>query len=151
VAGTYKFALVNTSGGCSDTVSVEVKNCCSITALPVIVNPCNNNLTTTLSNDDYFSVKITATQQYGGKYEVVQGAMNGVGGTVLNVGGTTSGTAVTTGKFKADGVTSYTLTIRDLQSPTCFIELPVIAPVASCSSPVCPPTIICMPLNAVRN
>lgn len=79
------------------------------------------------ASDDFFTVTLTATATTGTSYEVAIGAgVDGTGGTVL--GAASFGAPVTlgdgnngaTGTFQADGMTVYSLTIRDPNDATCF-------------------------------
>ena len=94
---------------------------------------------------DYFTVSVTA-QAFGtatGNYEVV---LNGV--SVLNSGGTPYGQAVTVGGagvFRADGTTTYTLTLRDATTQTCLSQPFTTAATANCSTINCPNN-MCIPV-----
>lgn len=131
------------------TVSVSVASCvCQVSLNPVvpIQSACNSNNTFAEATDDYFTVTVNPTAVNGGasgKYEVV------VGGVVLNPGGTAYGTAATVGSpttFKADGSTTYLVTVRDLTSPTCLTTFTTKV-VQSCS--VCPPQ-LCIPITGLK-
>ncbi len=137
------------------TVSVSAANCvCSVALNPTVpVQVCNDNGTPGITTDDYFTVTVKATATNGGaagKYELVLGAnADGTGGTVLNPGGTAYGTAATVGTattFKSDGATTYLITVRDLNSPTCKTTFTTTV-VQPCST--CPPQ-ICIPLTGVK-
>lgn len=146
-------------GACADvlTVPVVVQNqptVCSIGLSPAPVqSACNDNGTPAVATDDYFTVTISATAVNGGasgRYEVVIGAnADGTGGTVLNAGGTAYGTAANVGTattFKADGTTTYVVTVRDLNSPTCKATFTTTV-VQSCSG--CPPQ-LCIPMAGLK-
>ena len=124
---------------------------CIIDAI-VSQTDCNNNGTSSTTTDDYFTVTVNSTAQNGGasnKYEVV---LNGT--TVINAGGTTYSTPVTlgasTGIFKADGLTTYSITVRDIDNNACLTKAFVTKPVQSCSMQVCPPNVICTPVTVQR-
>jgi len=125
------------------------------------IDPCNDNKTGDLKSDDFFTIQINASVSNGGssnKYEVVNGAdpSTGLGGNLLNSGGTTYGSPVTVGNtkiFKADGLTSYQLVVRDINNNNCY-QLIDIAPVAPCSlappkSPCYP--VPCVPIGVIKN
>jgi trimeric autotransporter adhesin len=123
---------------------------CSITAT-LMQNPCNNNGTTAITTDDYFTITVSAVLATNGgasgKYEVV------LNGTVLNTGGTTYGTPVTVGTattFTSNGATTYQLTVRDLDMPTCTTTVFTTTASAACSTIPCPPQ-ICLPVTVTRN
>ena len=75
--------------------------------------------------------------------------MNGT--TVLNTGGTAYGLPVTVGGagvFVANGTTTYTLTVRDLDNQTCVSTNFVTTATQNCST--CP-THICIPVMVTRS
>ncbi|MBK8722435.1 MAG: hypothetical protein IPL95_09250 [Saprospiraceae bacterium] len=111
--------------------------------------------------DDYFTIQINATVENGGssnKYEVVIGAdpMTGLGGNILNSSGTAYGSPATIGNtkiFKADGISTYQLVVRDINNNNCF-QLIDISSVPSCSdapakSPCYP--VPCVPIGMNKN
>ena len=125
------------------------------------IDQCNNNGTDNDVSDDYFTIQINATVTNGGttnKYEVVVGAdpLTGIGGNVLNSSGTNYGSPITVGNtkiFKADGLTSYQLIVRDINNNNC-LQVIDISPVASCSnappkSPCHP--VPCVPVGTIKN
>jgi hypothetical protein len=121
---------------------------CSIDAT-ISQSACNDNGTTSTPADDYFTVTVSAVSATNGgtsgKYEVLYGA------TVLNPGGTAYGTSVTVGAastFLADGVSTYSLVIRDLDIAGCEV-VKTTTPVASCSTVVCPPK-VCLPVQVTK-
>jgi trimeric autotransporter adhesin len=123
---------------------------CSITAT-FTQGACNNNGTTAISADDYFTVTVSnVTSTNGGtsgKYEVI------LNGNVLNIGGTAYGTPATVGgilDFKSDGATTYNLTVRDMDIPTCVTTVFTITASAACSTTPCKLD-ICLPVTVVRN
>ncbi|MBO0934205.1 SdrD B-like domain-containing protein [Fibrella aquatilis] len=158
--GLKTFTVTVTSGpGCftTATVSLSAISCvgCSISLNPAVPvqSACNDNGTPTVTTDDYFTVTVNAAAISGGasnKYELVLGANpDGTGGTVLNAGGTTYGTAATVGTaitFMANGSSTYLVTARDLDTPTCKTTFTTTA-VQSCSS--CPPQ-ICIPMTGLK-
>ncbi|MBO0937245.1 hypothetical protein J2I47_11875 [Fibrella sp. HMF5335] len=158
--GLKTFTVTVTSGpGCftTATVSLSATAClgCSISLNPAIPvqSACNDNGTATSAADDYFTVTVQATAVNGGasgKYEVVIGAnLDGTGGTVLNAGGTAYSTAATVGTattFMANGSSTYLVTVRDLDTPTCKTTFTTTA-VQSCS--VCPPQ-LCIPMTGLK-
>ena len=107
---------------------------------------CRDNQTNSVTTDDCYRPVLRATNTVPGaanRYEVVLNAnADGTGGTVLNAGGTLYGRSVTVGsagQFKADGITSYDLTIRDSDNPACRIgrATPPVVPCSSCAV-LCP-------------
>jgi len=126
---------------------------CSITAAASI-DPCNDNKTNDDKSDDFFTFQINATAINEGssnKFEVVIGAdlFTGVGGNVLNTGGTTYGTPITIGQnkiFVANNTTSYQLVIRDINNNNCFQKVEI-SPVAPCS--IAPPRTNCYPVPCI--
>ncbi len=152
-ATTYVFRIYAADSICYQDISVLLNpaNCpvCNINAVWTQQN-CNDNGTATLPTDDYFTITVNATAANGGssnKYEVL------LNGTVLNVGGTTYGTALTLGQngiFVADDVTIYTLLVRSLSRPSCVSNVFSTSPVANCSNNICVPT-LCAPIEAIRN
>ena len=149
------------------TITTNPKKCppstgseCSLLANATI-DPCNNNGTDDVATDDYFTIQVSATVTNGGssnKYEVVIGAdpLTGIGGNVLNSGGTNYGSPVTLGNtkiFKADGITSYQIIIRDINNNNCFQSINIL-PLAPCS--IAPPKspcypVPCVPINIKKN
>ncbi len=126
-----------------------------------VVDPCNNNGTNDDSTDDFFTIQVNASVVDGGstgKFEVVLGAdpLTGTGGNVLNSGGTNYGSPVTVGAskiFKADGTSSYSLLVRDIDNNGCF-QIITIDPLPSCStdpqkSPCAP--VPCVPIGLIKN
>ncbi|MEZ0540863.1 DUF7933 domain-containing protein [Fibrella arboris] len=156
IAGTYTLTVVADNrltgyGSCKDstTISLLVQGAavCSLSATPV-QSGCNDNGTIAITTDDYFTVTVSATAISGGaagKYEVVLNAnADGTGGTVLNAGGTAYGTAASVGAagtFKADGATTYLITVRDLNNPTCktTFTTTVVQSCSTCPLQLCPP------------
>ena len=124
---------------------------CNITAT-LTQGSCQNNNTTAITTDDYFSVVASAVSATNGgasgKYEVI---LNGT--TVLNVGGTAYGTSVTVGGagvFSSNGATTYQLKVRDLDITSCETTIFTTTAAAACSTIPCPAQ-ICMPVTVVRN
>jgi hypothetical protein len=152
-ATTYTFRIYGVDENCYKDITavLDPSVCppCSITAT-FTQSPCNSNNTSVITVDDYFTLTVsgvTATNGgTSGKYEVM------LNGTTLNSGGTAYGTSVTVGGilyFKSDNVTTYDLTVRDLDMPTCTATFKT-APSASCSAVDCKP-IICLPVTVTRN
>lgn len=125
------------------------------------IDPCNNNNTDDILIDDYFTIQINATASNGGtsnKYEVVFGAdpLTGIGGNVLNSGGTTYGSPITIGQnkiFEANGITAFQLIVRDINNNNCFQSIDI-QPVVPCS--IAPPKspchpVPCVPLEIIKN
>ncbi len=148
----YTIRIYGTDSTCYKDVTAILNptQCpCQITA-SWIQNACNNNGTQALSSDDYFTVTTAASSinsGSSGKYEVV---MNN---TVLNAGGTTYGQSVTVGGagiFNSDGNTVYQLTVRDLNNKLCVSTIFTTAASASCSTLGCPPNVICLPVQTLR-
>lgn len=115
-----------------------------------ISQTCFDNDTGGNTNDDYFSINITATNTNtagaSNQYEILYN------GAILATA--TYGTVVTlewldvaqTMRFLADGVSSYDLTIRDVDLNTCATEVTGIMQ-ANCS--VCP-ALICLPVKVTK-
>ncbi|MFZ1497290.1 MAG: SdrD B-like domain-containing protein [Saprospiraceae bacterium] len=136
--------LDNSGSGGSDT--------CAITITQNVQSTCNDNGTNSITSDDYFTITVNADgTTTGGSYEVVVGAAaDGTGGNILNSGGTLYGTPITvggTGIFNADGVSTYTITIRDSADDTCKATFTT-TPVSSCSSGC--PTAPCVELILMK-
>ena len=75
--------------------------------------------------------------------------VTGIGGNVLNSGGTLYGSPVTVGQnkqFKADGSSVYALIVRDIDTKSCFQQVNI-TPVAPCSA--LPPKSPCYPVPCV--
>jgi uncharacterized repeat protein (TIGR01451 family) len=153
VPTTYTFRIYTADSVCYKdfTVVLSPSGCpqCSIIGT-FTQNACDNNGTTAINTDDYFTVTISSVSSVNGgtngKYEVV---LNGI---VLNAGGTAYGTSVTVGTtttFKSDGATTYQLVIRDLDIPTCVTTVFTTTASSSCSTITCPPT-VCAPVTVVR-
>jgi uncharacterized repeat protein (TIGR01451 family) len=155
-----------TAGGYSYTVTVTNSNgtgICTATAttsLTVSTTPpsctmdatvtqsaCNNNGTpTTIPKtiaDDYFDITVAISNGTGNFEVVLNGIVIGSGayGTSIVISGVGS-------RFKADGTSTYTLTIRDQANPTCKIDKTTTA-VAHCST-ACPPQ-LCPIIVGVKN
>lgn len=154
VSTTYTFRIWGTDTTCYNdtTVILTPSVCppCSITAT-FTQGACNNNGSTAISADDYFTVAVSGVSSTNGgtsgKYEVV------LNGTVLNTGGTAYGTSVTVGSildFKSDGATTYNLTVRDFDIPTCVTTVFTTIPSAACSTIPCKP-VICVPVTVTKN
>ena len=153
-AGSYEVKIiVDDMQACSDSLDpaiLEILPACAVTPTWT-QNVCNNNSTTSITTDDYFTVNVSATAVSGGatgKYEII---LNGT--TVLNTGGTTYGTSVTVGGagvFAADGSTTYNLTVRDIDNPTCVSSVYTTTAIQNCSTPPCPTT-ICIPVIVTRS
>jgi hypothetical protein len=153
VSTTYTFRIWGADTTCYNdtTVVLNPKVCstCSITAT-FTQSPCNNNGTTAITADDYFTVTVSGVSSTNGgassKYQVI------LNGTVLNTGGTAYGTSVTVGgilDFKSDGTTTYNLTVRDLDIPTCVTPVFTTATLSPCSTIGCKP-VICIPVTVTR-
>ena len=134
---------------------------CSIVA-SATTDACNDNGTGNLAIDDYFTIQVNATASNAGsstKYEVVLGAdpSTGLGGNVLNSGGTMYGSPVTVGQnkqFKADGSGTYTLIVRDLDLKSCLqviniTAVPACSPSPPNTSPCAP--VPCVPIELQKN
>ena len=149
------------------TVTTVPKKCpgtgneCTLLA-NAVQDPCNNNGTDDVKSDDYFTIQINASVSFGGssdRFEVVIGAdpLTGLGGNVLNSGGTPYGSPVNVGNtkiFKADGVSSYELLVRDLNNNSCF-QVIYITPVDPCSDAPIPKSpcfpVPCVPIDLKKN
>jgi SdrD B-like domain/Ig-like domain CHU_C associated/PKD-like domain len=153
ITTTYTFRIYGVDTTCYEDMTAvltpSVCPPCSISAT-FTQGACNNNGTTAISTDDYFTVTVSGVSSTNGgtsgKYEVI------LNGNVLNIGGTTYGTSVTVGgilDFKSDGATTYNLTVRDLDIPTCTTTVFTTAASASCSTIGCKP-IICLPVTITK-
>ena len=104
---------------------------------------------------------MNANATFGGssnKFEVVNGAdiTTGMGGNVLNSGGTDYGSMAILGLnkiFKADGTTTYTVLIRDLNNQSCFQVVDFQAVKACSSNPETNPCfpVPCVPIGLQKN
>jgi uncharacterized repeat protein (TIGR01451 family) len=143
-AGTYTYT-VTASHSANATCTATATGTLSVTVVPgctmsatVAQSACNNNGTpTTIPKaiaDDYFNVTITATNGAStGTFQVVL-AGNVVGSGTYGTSTTVSGVG---GLLKANGTSTYTLTIRDMSDNTCSTNKTTTA-VAHCST-ACPP------------
>lgn len=130
------------------TVTYNAPGSCScVVSATLTTGGCQDNQTSSITTDDYYRPVLRATNTVPGaanRYEVVLNAnADGTGGTVLNAGGTLYGQSVTVGsagQFKADGITSYDLTIRDGDNPACRVVrgTPPVVPCSSCAAVLCP-------------
>jgi SprB repeat len=151
-ATTYTFRIYGSDTSCYKDVTTVLNPSvcppCSIIAT-FTQSACNNNGTTAITTDDFFTVTISnVTATNGGttgKYEVMYN------GTTLNTGGTPYGTSVMVGGilyFKSDNSTTYTLTVKDSDIPTCTATFTT-APSAPCSVVGCKP-VICLPVTVTK-
>lgn len=112
-----------------DAVSyTAVPATCEITITQSSQSACQDNGTPNIITDDYFTITINATGVLASaQYEVVLNAnIDGTGGTVL--GTANLGTAIVLGNgvngsigtFSADGLSTYTITVRDAVDNNCF-------------------------------
>ena len=170
VAKTILTRCVNTADttckSANTSISTDPKKCpgggldCSVIATAT-VDPCQDNGTGDLATDDYFTIQVNASASNGTssqRYEVVIGASlpTGLGGNVLNSGGTPYGSPVTVGQnkqFKADGSSVYALIVRDIDNKSCFQQVNL-SPVAPCSTlqpkgPCYP--VPCVPIELKKN
>jgi uncharacterized repeat protein (TIGR01451 family) len=146
--GSYTYTADNVTcpaTGCCAIV-VNAGSCCAISAT-LSQSACNNNGTPTTVNkgDDYFNVTVSATNGTStGNFEVLLNA------TVVGSGqyGTNVVVSGVSGRFKADGTTTYTLTIRDQTTTNCSTTKTTTA-VTSCST-ACPPQ-LCPIVTGVKN
>jgi hypothetical protein len=152
-ATTYTFRIYGSDTSCYKDVTAVLNPSvcppCSIVAT-FTQGSCNNNGTTAITTDDYFTVVVSGVSSTNGgtngKYEVI------FNGTVLNTGGTTYGTDVTVGgptTFPSDGSTTYTLKVRDLDIPSCETTVFTTATSVACSTIPCKPQ-ICAPVTVTR-
>jgi uncharacterized repeat protein (TIGR01451 family) len=141
---TYTVRVFNGSANCYLDQSVTINPSCTNVVAACTMNvtmtqsACNNNGTpTTIPKaiaDDYFNVTITATNGAStGTYQVVL-AGNVVGSGTYGTSTVVSGAA---GLLKADGTSTYTITIRDQSDNTCSTTKTTTV-VANCST-ACPP------------
>lgn len=136
-AGTYSVTLT-APNGCTALASTIVSQ--TVASVTVVQGSCNNNNTNSTTADDYYLISVRATAGVAGPtgryYVVLNANPDGTGGTILNAGGTAYGGSVTVGSagtFRADGSSTYALTIRDLDIPICLTNVTTV-PIASCSS-----------------
>ncbi len=123
--GTYTVLSANNQTGCTATNSSSVVQQPGVVVTLFGQSACQNNATNATTTDDFYTLQVQATNPTpgaAGRYEVVLGAdALGLGGTVLNPGGTPYGTTVglggtgqpNAGGFRADGISLYSLTLRD--------------------------------------
>jgi PKD repeat protein len=141
-AGTYTYTVTashsaNATCTATATVSLSVSPNCAISAT-ITQSVCNNNGTPTslpkAKADDYFDVTVSASNGSStGLYEIV------LNSTVVGSGsyGTNVVVSGANGVFKADGTTTYSLTIRDNINNSCTTTKNTTI-VANCST-ACPP------------
>ena len=155
VPTTYTFRIYASDTTCYNdtTVTLTRSVCptCNITAT-FMQGSCQNNNTTAITTDDYFSVVVSAVSSTNsgtsGKYQVI---LNGT--TVLNTGGTAYGTNITVGGagiFSSDGTTTYSLKVRDLDISGCETTVFTTTVSANCSVIPCPMS-VCLPVTVSRN
>jgi hypothetical protein len=130
MSGTYT-VTVTSSGTCTATATTSINISCAISAT-LSQSDCNNNGTPTIKNkdNDYYDVTVSATTgSPTGNFEVL---LNGtvIGSTQYNTNITISGIG---SRFQADGISTYTLTIRDQSNIRCNITKTTTA-VVSCSA-----------------
>ena len=114
---------------------------CAITGVTVLDTICRNNSTGSYTADDFFILELTAQAFDAGpsnKFEVLYN------GQVLNPGGTTYGQPVQVGlneEFSADGSSTYTLLVRDLDDGDICSQSMEVGPVEPCFTcrSTCPP------------
>ena len=73
--------------------------------------------------------------------------------TVLNAGGTVYGQSVTVGGagiLSSNGTSVYILSVRDLDTKLCVSQTFTTAISAGCSNIGCPPNVICLPVQTLR-
>ncbi|RYC72129.1 SdrD B-like domain-containing protein [Spirosoma sordidisoli] len=128
--GTYT-VTATAPNGCTASATTTVSQ--TLTSATLVQGSCASNNTNSTAADDYYTLGVRALPGVRGPSNRFEVLLNG---TVLNPGGTTYGQSVTVGTpttFKADGSTTYTLVIRDLDVPTCQTTQTT-NPVASCST-----------------
>ncbi len=161
-----KSTVDNNCYGSNNTFTTDPIKCTNnnplCTLSPTIyIDPCNNNNTDFTNSDDFFTIQASASIQGGNhpqRFEVVVGAdpFTGLGGNVLNSGGTVYNSTILLGQnkiFKADGTSLYKLIVRDLTNNSCFKEVNLNA-IAPCSetdtnSPCFPKP--CVPIRLTKN
>ncbi|CCH00691.1 conserved repeat domain protein [Fibrella aestuarina BUZ 2] len=121
-------------------------SCSCVVSAAITSAACQPNGTYTNLTDDYIQPVVLANSTQpgaAGRFAVILNAnADGTGGTVLNVGGTPYGQAVsvgTPGQFPADNVSMYRLTIRDVSTPACLTTVltPTVPACSSCAPPAC--------------
>ncbi|MEZ0540217.1 SdrD B-like domain-containing protein [Fibrella arboris] len=155
--GTYTVVSTNAQTGCAATTTTTVSQLAGVEVTLFTQSSCLNNGTDATATDDYFTVTIQATNGTpgaAGRYEVVLGAdANGLGGTVLNPGGTLYGSPATVGGvgqpnargFLANNSSIYSLSIRDSNATSgnsgCRSTRLTgqVSPCSSCLPPLCQP------------
>ncbi|WP_375446154.1 SdrD B-like domain-containing protein [uncultured Fibrella sp.] len=155
--GTYTVVASNVQTGCATTTTTTVAQVAGVDVTLFTQSNCLNNGTDATATDDYFTVTIQATNGtpgISGRYDVVLGAdATGLGGTVLNPGGTSYGTSATVGGvgqpnargFLANGSSIYSLTIRDSNNTSANTGCRTarltgqVNPCSSCLPPLCQP------------
>lgn len=148
----HPFVVVNTgdAGYVDNSFDVGfVPQNCSLEIVSAIQN-CQDNGTGGDSNDDYFILSLDVAAANGGvsnMFEVINTANNQTIGT-----GTYDTTLMLewadmaqTMRFAADGASTYSLMIRDVDDNTCTETITTLSEV-SCSN--CPPT-ICLPVKTM--
>ncbi|MBO0952616.1 SdrD B-like domain-containing protein [Fibrella forsythiae] len=153
--GTYTIISTNPQTGCSSTITTTVSQLAGVEVTLFTQSNCLNNGTDATTTDDYFTVTVQATNStpgVSGRYDVVLGAdANGLGGTVLNPGGTLYGTTVTVGGvgqpnakgFLANNSSIYSLSIRDSNNTSSNAGCRStrltgqVSPCSSCLPPLC--------------
>ncbi len=123
---------------CTNSCMITINPGVDIMIIQNIQSTCNDNGTPSDPSDDWFTITVNASASNGGtNYELVLDAdPDGNNGTILST--EVYGTSITFGSsmphtFLADGISSYNLTIRDANNPTCY-EIFITIPVASCSN-----------------
>jgi hypothetical protein len=127
----YTVRLFNATDACSRDIQITIDSTvctpCKITATGIASSIIvYHNGTLSDSSDDYFTVSVQAGVISPGAaalYEVVINAnVDGSGGTVLNVGGTSYGSSVRVGAGKELKANSQAikLTLRDKNKPACI-------------------------------
>ncbi|MFK7932678.1 MAG: hypothetical protein AB8G22_04160 [Saprospiraceae bacterium] len=135
--GDHKYDLGLTCQTCEITITGQTQQCA-------------DNNTGGINTDDYFTINLTATVVDGGNSNMFQ-VLNGA--EVIGTG--TYGNALTLewvnaaqdSRFAADGVTTYTLLVRDVDDNSCTQTLTT-TPENNCSS--CPAT-LCLPITVEIN
>ena len=109
---------------------------------------CSNNGTAVDASDDFFQINIVATSIYGGTSDRYVVEQNGV---ILNPGGTPYGKQArvnANGAFAADGVSTYTLVVRDMSYTGGCQEIIITPPTPGCSD--CPVR-FCLPVETTKS
>lgn len=128
VGGNYTLTVTD-ANNCTATCAIilpDPTGCCEVSISTTTQSECRNNGTPTNVNDDYFTLTVNATNTSPTltQFEVVYNAApDGTGGTVIGTSNYNTPIVVGTASsppLQADGSSTYTITVRDATTPTCF-------------------------------